>query len=186
MRNQANSLDEEGGRRASVRKGKRFRRDPNENDTPHTLAQQLFQALADHPRDPDSGLEVIPEAVPMSTQQQPQQSTAQMFQIPPQGTGEAQAQDAQARKAKAATYVIDAPYGTATLEAPGSTTVVPLREAERDAIMSAVHQSVQAGLQRDKYVKVAAGASTVLSFAALALLIFGGIAAVRNSAKGDE
>lgn len=182
MRSQPNE-DEEGGRQPPARRGKRFRRDPREDDTPHTLAQQLFQALADHPRDPDSGLEVIPEAVPMSTQQQPM---AQMFQIPPQGTGEAQAQDAQARKAKAATYVVDAPYGTATLEAPGSTTVVPLREAERDAIMSAVHQSVQAGLQRDKYVKVAAGASTVLSFAALALLIFGGIAAVRNSAKGDE
>lgn len=182
MRRQA-SEDESGGRRSSARKGKRFSRDPDD-DTPHSLSAQLSQALAAHPRDPDDGLEVIPEVLPMSTQ--PHQPTAQVFQIPPNGTGAAQDQDQQAKKVKAATYVVDAPYGTATLEAPGSTTVVPLREAERDAIMSAVHQSVQAGLQRDKYVKVAAGASTVLSFAALALLIFGGIAAVRNSAKGDE
>ncbi len=183
MRSRANE-DEAGGRQPSNRKGRRYRRDPNEDETPHTLAQQLIQALADHPRDPDNGFEIVPEAT-MSTQQP--QSTAQVFQIPPQGTGAAQDQDAQAaKKAKSATYVIDAPYGTATLDAPGSTTTVPLRESERDAIMAEVHRSVQAGLQRDKFVKVAAGASTVLSFAALALLIFGGIAAVRNSTKGDE
>jgi len=166
--------EERGGRQRSPRTGKRAHR--STNDFAHTLADQL-RALN------------VPEVTPEPALSLPEINNvtdSNVYPIPQQGSPTPASDSTKVRSARPPAFSIEAPHGTVTLEAQGSTTVLPLKESEREEFLAAARSKLASEESRDKYIKAASVASTVLSFTGLALLLFGGYAAIKRSSQGEE
>ena len=87
---------------------------------------------------------------------------------------------------KKVSVVTEAPNGSVTFTSGDHVITTPLTPEERTGFVRAAQAQMESVSSNNKFNKAAAIGSTLLSFSALMLMVIGGLAAVRKSARGDE